>query len=146
MKKIIGLTTAMVIVLGVNAQAQWDTKGSIDLDVVLRIAGISFLIYLIGNILLTFLKIVLNHRLKGKMIEKGASDSVVAQLLQTDQKTNKFTALKWSVVLGSIGIGLLLVQQFPPFGIHSLAILSFCVSAAFLAYYFLIKRTDDQKV
>lgn len=146
MKKTIVLTTALLLALVTSTQAQWDTKGAIDMDVVLRIAGISFLIYLIGNILLTFLKIVLDHRLKGRMIEKGASESVVAQLLQTDQKTNKFSALKWAVVLGSIGIGLLLVQQFPPFGIHSLAILSFCVSAAFLAYYFLLKRSNDQKV
>ena len=146
MKKIVVLIAVMVLGISARAVAGNDNFGGIDTDLITKVLGMAFLIYLIGNILLTFLKIILDYFLKNKMIEKGASESVVSQLLQTDTQSNRFTALKWAVILGSIGVGLLLVSQFPPFGIHSLVIMTFCVAAAFLAYYFLLKRAADQKV
>jgi len=102
----------------------------------------SITIIILSIAIITFVKIILDYRIKNKLIEKGASDALVNQLLKQDTKDNKYVNIKWFAILAGIGIGLLLVNKFRPLGILSLAIMSLSLSATFLGYYIFTKQSD----
>jgi len=89
-----------------------------------------------------FIKWVLDHRLKNKLIDKGAPEHIVSQLLQPAINDNKNATVKWFALLMGLGAGLGLVDYFQPLGIHSLAIMCFSLAASFLGYYFYISRKE----
>jgi tellurite resistance protein TehA-like permease len=89
---------------------------------------------------LTFIKWLLDYRLKNKLIEKGAPDHVVSQILQPIISDNKNVTIKWFALLMGLGTGLSFVDYYQPLGIHSLAIMSFSLAASLLGYYFYISR------
>jgi hypothetical protein len=100
------------------------------------------MIVLFSIVILTFVRWILDYRLKNKLIEKGAPDHVVSQLLQPVTNDNKNITIKWFAMLMGLGIGLSLVNYFQPLGIHSLAMMSFSLATSFLGYYFFIKRAE----
>lgn len=91
---------------------------------------------------LTFIKWLLDYRLKNKLIEKGAPDHVVSQILQPIISDNKNATIKWFALLMGLGTGLSFVNYYQPLGIHSLAIMSFSLAASLLGYYFYISRRE----
>jgi len=99
-------------------------------------------IVVFGIMILTFIRWLLDYRLKNKLIEKSAPDHVVSQLLQPITSDNKNVTIKWFALLMGLGTGLSLVDYFEPLGIHSLAIMSFSLAASFLGYYFYINRRE----
>jgi tellurite resistance protein TehA-like permease len=99
-------------------------------------------IVVFGIMILTFIRWLLDYRLKNKLIEKSAPDHVVSQLLQPITSDNKNVAIKWFALLMGLGTGLSFVDYFHPLGIHSLAIMSFSLAASFLGYYFYINRRE----
>jgi len=99
-------------------------------------------ILLFSVVILTFIKWLLDYRLKNKLIEKGAPENMVSQLLQPVIRDNKNVTIKWFSLLTGLGLGLSLVDYFQPLGIHSLAIMSFSLAASFLGYYFFISRRE----
>jgi len=99
-------------------------------------------ILLFSVVILTFIKWLLDYRLKNKLIEKGAPGNMVSQLLQPVIRDNKNVTIKWFSLLTGLGLGLSLVDHFQPLGIHSLAIMSFSLAASFLGYYFFISRRE----
>ncbi|MDB5155792.1 MAG: hypothetical protein JWR50_499 [Mucilaginibacter sp.] len=99
-------------------------------------------IVVFGVLILTFIKWLLDFRLKSKLIEQGAPDHVVSQLLQPITSDNKNVTIKWFALLMGVGTGLSFVDYFRPLGIHSLAIMSFSLAASFLGYYFYINRRE----
>ena len=139
-------TTAIILALCISAKAQ-NSDPSID-------AQMKWSSYLLFERLLTLaffattilylIKMILDDRIKNKLIEKGASDALVAQLLQPAAKDTRNIIIKWVCILSSSGIGLLLVSHFRPLGIHSLAIIILSLAGGFLAYLFLI-RDKHQK-
>lgn len=99
-------------------------------------------IVVFGILILTFIRWLLDFRLKSKLIEKGAPDHIVSQLLQPITSDNKNATIKWFALLMGLGTGLSFVDYFQPLGIHSLAIMSFSLAASFLGYYFYINRRE----
>ncbi|MES2111335.1 MAG: hypothetical protein V4577_21445 [Bacteroidota bacterium] len=99
-------------------------------------------IVVFGIMILTFIRWLLDYRLKNKLIEKSAPDHVVSQLLQPITSDNKNVTIKSFALLMGLGTGLSLVDYFEPLGIHSLAIMSFSLAASFLGYYFYINRRE----
>jgi len=95
--------------------------------------------------ILYFIKMLLDDRIKNKLIEKGAPDGLITQLLQPSVKDTKTVIVKWVCILGSGGLGLLLAEHFQPLGIHSLAIMSLSIAAGFLAYFFFIRNTEKNR-
>ncbi|HEY4197118.1 MAG TPA: hypothetical protein VGM63_16365 [Mucilaginibacter sp.] len=89
-----------------------------------------------------FIKWLLDHRLKNKLIDKGAPEHVVSQLLQPVVNDNKTTTIKWFALLIGLGTGLFFVNYYLPLGIHSLAIMCFSLAASFLGYYFYVSRKE----
>jgi hypothetical protein len=91
---------------------------------------------------LTIIKQIMNYRLKNKVIEKAIPEQIVTSLFETDGKEHKNANIKWFAILTGIGVGLTIVYYTLPLGIHSLAIIAFCMAASFLSYFIFLKRTE----
>ncbi len=142
MKKIL---TTLLLFTSLNLQAQ----NSFDINQLhnipnkfVEIGAMLSIMYLITSFIIKLIKLILDHRLKSKMIEKGVSEGIVAQLVDTHKKDAKSTSLKWFITLLGIGIGLTLVSLFPALGIHSIIIMIFSIACSFLAYYYFEKSQE----
>lgn len=138
------MATAIFISVAVNAQeAAFDPFRNREfMTDAIRILSILFGIYLITSFILTLFKTFLDHRLKKRMLDKGASENLVVQFLQPEKKDSRNAAIKWAIIAAGVGFGLSLSLLFLPFGIHSVMIMSFTVSLSFLCYYYFIKRME----
>ena len=147
MKKLTTVATILLASFAANAQnVQDDPKAIIDKDFMRELltnSGVLIGIFLFTTFFLTIIRSFLDSRLKNKLIDKGASENVVNQLLQPLKKDSKLEPLKWFSILSGIGLGLALIGAFQPLGIHSLAIMSFSLAAGFLAYYFFSKKSEQ---
>jgi hypothetical protein len=97
---------------------------------------LSFMIFIIS-----ILKRIFEYRLKNKIVEKGIAENIASSILQTDARENKDSNIKWVALLAGLGAGLTLVNYTMPLGIHSLAIMSFCIALGFLGYFFYLKSS-----
>jgi hypothetical protein len=139
MKKIISLATIVTIPFFVSAQ---------DLNLngydrnTFKICAAIFVIGLFMIFILTIMKRILDHRLKNKILERGITDSVALSILQTNPNENRNINIKWFAILTGLGAGLTIVDFTRPLGIHSLAIMTFCVAASFLGYFYYLRKTE----
>jgi hypothetical protein len=146
MKRII--TIAIILLMAITANAQTDNDASktiIDsgfMRELLSTSGALVAVFLITTFILNFVRLVLDNRIKNRLIEKGAAENLVSQLLQPFSKENKMEPIKWFCILAGIGLGLSLINYTQPLGIHSLAIMSFSLAASFLGYYFFNRKNE----
>jgi hypothetical protein len=142
MKKILISMVLLLAASYVNAQ------GLDPLREEARLYEMVFTLRLLGTIsvyaisILIFLKLILDYRIKEKLIQKGASEDVISKLIQPAGKGGNNVNIKWFLILAGIGVGLGLVYLSRPIGIHSLAIMSLCLSVSFLGYYLFVRRTQ----
>ena len=142
MKKI--SITFSAIAISVAANAQDNGEPLIDRSLVFdvfHICSILLIIYVITTFVLQMVKQNFDYRIKSKIIEKGTPEDVASKLLQGDKKDTRQTLLQWIFVMASIGVGLTIINLSRPFGLHSLAIMAFSISAGFLGYYVFAKRS-----
>jgi hypothetical protein len=92
--------------------------------------------------ILAIMKRYLDHRLKNKIVDKGLPENIAASILQNNPHENRNSNIKWFSLLAGVGAGLIIVNYTQPLGIHSLAIMSFSISASFLGYYFFIRQAE----
>ncbi|HEY3390431.1 MAG TPA: hypothetical protein VGK38_12705, partial [Prolixibacteraceae bacterium] len=92
--------------------------------------------------ILIIMKRILDHRLKNKILERGITDSVALPILQTNPNENRNINIKWFAILAGLGAGLTIVNFTRPLGIHSLAIMTFCIAASFLGYYYFLRQSE----
>ncbi|MDH6253421.1 uncharacterized membrane protein YhaH (DUF805 family) [Chryseobacterium sp. H1D6B] len=122
---------------------QNDSIPIIDKDIQVMI-GIIISISLIAFTILGIIKRWMDYRLKNKLIDNGLSENIIKAILEDGTTRNKNSTIKWSILLAAVGIALTIINYTLPLGIHSVAIMTFCVSASFLIYYFFLKYTDKQ--
>ena len=141
MKRTTITTILVAAAIAVNAQtgSQWTLKQDNIMELA-RIAGAILVLFLIGCFILYFTRQLLDYRIKNKMIDKGVPDQIIAQVALAVKKDNRAAALKWTFILAGIGLGLLLIGFFPPLGLHSLMIMTFCISLSFLLYYYFTRN------
>ena len=147
MKKITLLTGTVLLSLALNAQENINYDPFRDREFIektLQATAIVLVIYLISNFFLSIIRMFLDYKLKNKMMDKNASENIIHQFLQPQKKDTRITAVKWAIIVGGVGLGFTLMLLFPPFGIHSVMIMSFCISLSFLCYYYFIKKTESQ--
>jgi hypothetical protein len=145
MKKII--SALAILLISTAAFAQEDRGPLIDRSVifdVLNASGIIAAIYLISNWILQMMKTNLDYRLKSKILDKETAENIVVQLVQPNKKDlgNGKTILQWFYVLAGIGAGFTIIDFTRPYGVHSLAIMAFCLAAGFAGYYYASKRVE----
>ena len=144
MKKL--LTTTSVLIISLAAFAQDDKEPLINRQLIfdmLNICAVVGVVYLISNWILQMMKSNLDYRLKSKIIEKETAENIVIQLVQPVKKdnANEKTVLQWFFMLAGIGVGFTLINFTRPYGIHSLAIMAFCIAAGFAGYYYYSRKS-----
>lgn len=93
--------------------------------------------------IITVIRLLLNYRLKIKMIEKGLDEELIRKLLGNGAAKG-MPALKWFSLLAGLGLGVLIISFTLPLGIHSLAILFLSLSLSFLGYYYAGRNDADR--
>lgn len=97
-----------------------------------------------GTVLFT--KTLTDYFLRKRMVEKGYVTQENKHLLEKASAENKYSNLKWGLIIFFAGIGLVLVNIFPhghdstlPFGIFAIS-----VSLGFLIYFLIVKNLTDK--
>ncbi|MEX6690168.1 hypothetical protein QTN47_21845 [Danxiaibacter flavus] len=139
MKKIINI--ALIVSAPVVANAQGGDTFSVNEDV-FNICATIFVVGLFMIFILGITKRVMDYRIKNKIVEKGIPENIASSILQTSPKENRNINIKWFALLAGIGVALTIIYYTLPLGIHSLAIMSFCIAASFLGYYFFLKQSE----
>lgn len=139
MKKIISM--AIIAATPIIANAQNSNNQGIDKDIFNACASI-FTAGLFMIFILAIIKRIMDYRIKNKIVEKGIPENIASSILQTSPKENRNTNIKWFALLAGTGTGLTIIYYTLPLGIHSLAIMAFCISASFLGYYFFLKQSE----
>src|SRR5438046_1057771 len=138
MKKLIPLIIILVASSAANAQTLDPLRENAQKYELIATSRLLITIALFATAILIFIKLILDYSLKNKLIENGAPEAFVSQLLRTGKKDDKRVAIKWVAILAGAGIGLFLVYACLPLGVHSLAIMSLSLAVSFLCYYFFI--------
>lgn len=141
MKRIITIMALLFFSLAANAQNYYlfprDRGITTEL---LRSTVATLVLYIIISFILSMTRMVLNNRLKNKMLEKGVSGEVIAQMLPP--KNELTIAAKWISILTAISVGFLIISFLPP-SIHSITIMVVCVALGHLGFYLWAKRLKN---
>jgi FtsH-binding integral membrane protein len=140
------LLALVILTSTVAAYAQDAHEPLIDRGLVfdlVNLCGIVLVIYLISAFILQLFRQNLDYRLKSKIVEKGTAENIVNQLIQPDKKNPRDMILQWLCTLSGIGVGFILMMVTQPIGLHSLAIMAFCVVAGLGAYYFFTRPNKN---
>jgi hypothetical protein len=139
MKKIISIAGTIAAPMIVNAQSTNTLSGDIQ---VFNVCATIFVVGLFMIFILGILKRIMDFRLKNKIVEKGIPENLVSSILQTHPQENRNINVKWFAILTGLGAGLTIIYYTLPLGIHSLAIMAFCIAASFLGYFFYLKQSE----
>jgi len=143
MKKLSVLAVVLLSSVMVHAQ-RFDDRSIGIIEEITRSIIILFGMSLIGSFILIIFRQILDHRLKNRMLEKGASDELAAQFLRPDVKDVKKQTMKWFIIFLCIGAGFLFIDATQPIGLHSIAILCFCIALGYLAYYLFVRKMENK--
>jgi len=110
----------------------------IDKDI-FNVCATIFGIALLMAFALSIIRMLLAHRLKKAIIDKGTDENTTGLILRSTADERGDPNLKWFAILTGTGIGLTVVNYTLPLGVHSLAILCFSIAAGFLAYFLYTK-------
>ena len=147
MKKISLTVFVSLLAIATQAQDHENFEPFKDRDFlfdILHIGTMLIAIYLIASFILQIFKTGMTARIKNRMLDKNTEENIVKELLQPDKKENKNYILQWFFILVAIGVAFLLLMLTSPFGLHSLAIIAFCIAAGFGAYYYFTKHNEER--
>ncbi|HEY1054397.1 MAG TPA: hypothetical protein VGE24_04655 [Emticicia sp.] len=111
---------------------------------VFRVIATVFTIGLTMWFILAIMNRIMDNKLKNKIVDKGVPDSVVSSILKTNPKEDLNLNIKWFAILAGLGVALTAIHYTRPLGIHSLAIMAFCIAGSFLGYFFFLKQSEDK--
>ncbi|HEV3410991.1 MAG TPA: hypothetical protein VG101_00875 [Puia sp.] len=107
----------------------------------IHIIAVLLIIFLISSFILQLVRSNFDFRLKSKILERQTDENIVGQLVHPDRVNPLNTVLQWICALAGVGVGFLLVEFTQPFGLHSLAIMAFCVAGGLGLYYYFVQRS-----
>ncbi|MFZ5972208.1 MAG: DUF6249 domain-containing protein [Bacteroidota bacterium] len=102
----------------------------------------------LGGSIYFFTKIMTDYILKKKMIDKGyVNEDTQAIFKQQNATDNRYSSLKWGLIILFGGLSLVLMEYIPTYGSSPLpyGLFAVFVSAGFLIYYFMVKKELDNK-
>lgn len=109
-----------------------------NVEIILPILFISFLIFMIVSLV----KYFFDYRLKNKVIDKGMTEQYSAYLFNNNGKDKQNEAIKLAILFCSIGLGLLLTYFSAPIDIHSLAIMALSLGLSYFAYFLYLRKNN----
>jgi len=139
MKKALVIASMLGVAATVNAQTPYKP---VDTEELMKIIAVISTLVIIVLFILTFLRYILESRIKNRIIDKGITESLATSILQNTKKDDKLQTLKWFCLLAATGVGLMLVYYTLPLDIHSFAIMCFSIALGYLGYYFIMKQTQ----
>ncbi|HJV18706.1 MAG TPA: hypothetical protein VJ552_02400 [Sediminibacterium sp.] len=139
MKKI--LSIAAVMATPFLANAQHGNSMVVDKEI-FNICATIFVVGLLMIFILVIMKRNMDYRLKNKIIEKGIPENVASSIMQTNPKEDRNGNIKWFAILAGLGLALTIIDYTLPLGIHSLAIMAFCIAGSFLGYFFFLRHSE----
>ena len=139
MKNILSLAAVIITPFFVNAQSI--NAPTIDKEI-FNVCATIFLVGLFMIFILGILKKSIDYRLKTKIVEKGIPENIASSILQTNPKQDRNINIKWFAILAGLGTGLTIIYYTLPLGIHSLAIMAFCIAASFLGYFIFLRQSE----
>ena len=107
----------------------------------IHIISVLLIIYLITSFILQLVRSNFDFRLKSKILERQTDENIVGRLVNPDRVNPLNTLMQWICTLAGVGVGFLVIEFTRPFGLHSLAIMAFCVAGGLAAYYYVAKQT-----
>ena len=140
MKKSLIIVMLLGTTIAANAQGSEHSRW-MDHEAMKILAVLSVMV-LIAVFILTFLKYILESRLKHRIIDKGITEHLATSILQTTKKDDKLQTIKWACLLAATGAGLLAVYYTLPIDVHSFAIIAFSTSIGYLGYYYFLKQNQ----
>lgn len=138
MKKLFVILLALVSPVMAHAQ-----EGLYEPEV-FRTVSVIFLVGLFMWFCLAVMRRIMDNKLRNKIVDKGVPDNVVSSILKTNPKEDLNANIKWFAILMGLGVALTAIHYTLPLGIHSLAIMAFCIAASFLGYFFFLKQSDKK--
>lgn len=105
----------------------------------LPILFMSFLVFMV----VALIKYFLEFRLKNKLIERGMAEQLSTYLLDNNPQEKQHGAFKWAILFCGIGAGLTFTYLTAPVGIHSLAIMAFCLGLSYFAYFVYLRKSNN---
>jgi hypothetical protein len=142
MKKIIIILVLLALHTFTFAYASDDriqlSNGALIPSSLVRTAIIVLLFSIVSSFLLTLVRMIMDYRLKQKMIERGLLGIEADNLLNANRENREY-AVKWCLLLVGAGIGLTAISTFP-FGWLSVAVFAFSIALSFLTYQYYLKR------
>ena len=141
MKKLFILGTVLGTPLALCAQGNQPVPQINYTQVVASIAVLAGF-YLVSLFIIRLIRSKQDFVLRSKLIDKGVPEEVAAQFLQPQQSETIQQVFKWFLVSTGIAIALTIIYYTQPLGMHSAAIMAFCIAASFLAYYIFLKRSN----
>jgi len=112
---------------------------------VFRTISMIFVLAMFMLFILAIMKKIMDHRVRRKLLEKSVPESLVNTLLHTEPVSAMSGNVKWFLLLLGAGIALTLIHRQLPLGIHSIAIMAFCLSGSFLCYFLFLRFVEKQK-
>ena len=105
-----------------------------------RLVSVTILLALAIGFLLVIIRLLLDHKIKNRIIEKGLSEETAKAILSSSANALKEAVLKWFLVFAGIAAGLFIVAAVRTDEVTSLAIITACIAASFGSYYLLKKH------
>lgn len=141
MKKTILSISAFLLCLAASAQGDAGFAQQLNMEVFRAIAIIVTLVVFMVFIF-SMLKLILDNRLKNRIVDRGIGEDMASSLLQTKGEDSRQQVIKWFALLAGVGAGFTIINYTQPVGYHSLAIMAFSISISFLGYYFFLKQSE----
>lgn len=132
-------TILALILLPLFSFAQGSPSPYIDKDIFNVCASIAFAALLLGFIL-ALSRQFLEYRIRTKITDSGLPEPVISSLMRQEPHSNKLQAAKWAIIFAGIGLACTIIYYTLPLGIHSLAILSACLSVSFGVYFLFLHK------
>lgn len=110
-------------------------------DKVIEIGAPLFLFLAIVYAVVSIFRIYYENKIREKLIDKGISEETLKQMLSNGNKRFSIEALRWSLMIGFTGAGLI-ICHYIEFGFISFGIIFVCLSLALGIFYTVSKKNS----
>lgn len=101
-----------------------------------------FAISLLVILVIRIVKIILENKLRNKIIDRGISEQLASSILGNSLVDKKDESIKWAFLLLGLSAGLTVTYHTTPLDIHSLAIMVFSLGLSYLVHYFYLRKNN----